>query len=147
MWTEYTHIGVTDDNSKHPTAVFVNSYTGVGPAAGVWTAIDLTQYGVPADAKSAFLSGLLIITGGSTPQNPDLHLALRAPGSVLSSADYLGQAVAVGAGDGIRSGFASWVPLVNGQFEMQWNRVDGTTAQWPVGAAYGINLSLQAYVR
>lgn len=147
MWVEGSVIGVTTDNSKDPVAVFVNSYTPAGPPAGVWTDIDLKPLGVPADAKSVFLSGLLIITAGSQSATCDLMVVFRAPGSTLAPGNYQGQAVSVGPSDGIRSGFASWVPVVNGVLEFQWNRIDNTGAQWPVGAAYGVNLSLQAYVR
>lgn len=145
QWTRSTEMYTSQDNSKGPIPVFVNSVAPIGPAAGQWVQVDLKPLGVEANAKSAFLSGLLIITHGSAPQACDLTVSMRAPGSPLAAGNYLGQTVEAHIGGGQRSGFASWVPLVNGVFEFQWNR--STFGQWPTECAYGINLSLQAWTR
>lgn len=144
-WVKSTEVYTNPDNSKAPAPVFVNSYTNAGPLAGQWVQIDLKPLGVAADAKAAFLSGLLIITHGSTPQTCDATVALRAPGSQLTAGNYLGQVVEAHVGGGQRSGFASWVPLVDGVFEFRWDR--NTFGQWPSECSYGINLSLQSWTR
>lgn len=145
VWQESTSIFINPDNTKRPAVVFVNSYTASGPVAAYWATIDLKPYGVPADAKAAFLSGILIITHGSNVVTCDLSVALRAPGSQLDPGNYIGQTIEAKPENGMRSNMASWVPLVNGTFEMQWNR--STQGQWPTDCAYGINLSLQAWTR
>lgn len=144
-WAKSSEFYTNPDNSKAPAPVFVNSYSYTGPTAGGWVQIDLKPYGVAADAKAAFLSGLLIITHGTSQQVCDATVSLRAPGSGLQAANYLGQVVEAHVGGGQRSGFASWVPLVNGVFEFQWSR--STFGQWPQECSYGINLSLQAWTK
>lgn len=145
-WHEYGIIGVSDDNAKGPIAIFLNTAAGVGPAAGAWNTIDLTAVGVPSTSAEAFLSGLLIITGGTDNKTYNLTLALRAPGSTMDAGNYSGQAICVGSGTGARTNFASFVPLVNGRFEYQWNH-DTPADPYPQGGAYGINLAVQAYLR
>lgn len=144
-WAKSSEFYTNPDNSKGPIAVFINSQTPAGPAAGQWVQIDLKPYGVAADAKAAFLSGLLIITHGTSQQSCDAYVALRAPGSTLAAGNYIGQVVEAHVGGGQRSGMASWVPLSNGVFEFQWNR--NTFGLWPAECAYGINLSLQAWTK
>ena len=146
-WQESTVMGSNPDDPKNPIGYFVNSFTPSGPGPGVWTDVDVTQFGIPITATEVLLSGILIITGGSTNQTCDLEVSVRAPGSAWNAANYIGQAVNVGVGTGIRSTMATMAPVVNGKIELQWNRVDSTAAQWPVGCSYGINLSLQAYFR
>lgn len=145
VWQKSTETYTAEGNSKSPVAVFVNSYTGTGPVSGVWHEIDLKPLGVAADAKSALLSGLLLITHGTTQETCDMHVALRAPGNGLDAGNYLGQVVEAHVGGGQRSGFTSRVPLVNGVFQFHWTRVN--SVQWPAGCAYGINLSLQEWNR
>lgn len=145
VWVEGTSIGVPVGNAKHPQALFANSYSGAGPAAGVWTRVFTDQYGVPPDAKAVFLSGILIITHGMAQETADLTVAFRACGNDLPAAAYSGQTVEAHVGGGQRSGVATWVPLDRGCFEWVWNR--STQGQWPNNSAYGVNLSLQAYVR
>lgn len=144
-WRESTRIGTRGDNSKDPMVLFCNSYTGAGPAAGVWTAVDLTAFGVPRDAHAVFLSGILIITHGTTQETADLTVSLRAPGSALPISAYLGQSVEAHVGGGQRSTMSAWVPCVDGSIEWAWQR--STQGQWPTNCAYGVNMSLQAYVR
>jgi hypothetical protein len=144
-WVEGSIFGLRTGNTKKPSAIFVNSYTGHGPAAGQWVTVDLTEHGIPIDTKGVFLSGLLIISHGSTGGTCDLTLALRAPGDKLDYGNYIGQVIDVWAAGGQRSTFATWVPVIEGKFEYQWNR--NTWGQWPKECAYGINLSLQAYMR
>ncbi len=144
-WQRSTELYVSGGNTKSPVAVFVNSYTPAGFQAGTWYDVDLKPYGVSADAKGAFLSGLLIITHGQSSQTCDMTVVTRAPGNQLDAGNYQGQVVEAHLGGGQRSGFSSWVPLVNGVFQFRWDR--NTYLQWPQECAYGINLSLQAWSR
>lgn len=146
-WQETTVVGTNPDNSKAPIGYFVNSYTVTGPAANVWTDIDVTQFGVPATAKEVLLSGVLIISGGSTFQTCDLLISARAPGSTWNPANYIDQVINVGSGNGQRAPMSTMAPVVNGKIELWWNRIDTDATQWPEGCAYGVNLSIQAYLR
>lgn len=116
------------------------------PAAGVWHRVDLKKYGVAADAKAAFLSGMLIITHGTTVETADMTLTARSPGDNASDCNkYLGQAIEASVGNGIRSNASFWVPLVNGEFDWCWK--PSTGGVWPTNSAYGGNFSLLAWVR
>lgn len=144
-WVEGTVVGVRDDNSKAPLGVFFSTYPSTGHATGVWHTIDVTSKGVPVEAKSIFLSGILIITHGINSQQCDLTVSLRAPGDTLNAGNYIGQTFEASIGNGMRSNMSSRVPLVNGQFEIQWNY--SGNGQWPNYCSYGVNLSIQDYVR
>ena len=144
-WIEGSMIGVPTDNPKRPNAIFLNSYTGDGVHAGRWHEIDLTKQGIPEDSLAVFLSGLLIITHGTTGEVCNLTVAFRAPGSDLPAGAYLGQAIEAAIGNGQRSTFSTWVPVFERRFEFRWDR--GTGGNWPAHCAYAVNLSLQAYVR
>jgi len=145
-WTEGTTVGVRTDGTTLVNAIFINSYTGSGPAAGSWNVVDATSFGIPSDAKSIFLSGILIITHGSTSQTCDISIAFRAYGNTTQTAgNYIGQSVEAHIGGGQRSTMSTFVPLNEGKFEFIWNR--NTTGQWPSECAYGINLSAQSYIK
>ena len=144
-WVEGTVQGVRDDNSKSPIAIFVNTYAGIGVANGVWTRVKVADWGIPADAKSVFLAGLLIITHGTTAQTCNITITFRAPDNTLTAGNYIGQTIEAATGGGQRSNMATWTPVKNGEIEFLWQR--GTTGQWPTECAYAINLSAQSYVR
>lgn len=145
-WTECTTIGVPTDNSKQPNAIFVNSYSGSGPSSGSWHEIDISDK-IPEDTKAVFLSGVLIITHGTTSEIANLTIGFRAPGSSFdpNGQNYIGQCIEANTTGGQRSTFATWVPVIDGKFEFRWDRP--TTANYPIYSAYGVNLSLQAYVK
>lgn len=142
-WVSGT-LHVRDDNSVTPNAVFINSYTPVGPAAGAWVTIDVSSLGIPPTAKSVFLSGILIVTHGTNSVTCDLTISFRAPGNSMTAGNYIGQAIEAAVGGGQRSTMSTWAPVKDGKIEFQWNR--NTFANWPTDCAYGINLSAQAYV-
>lgn len=145
QWVEGTTIGVRADNSTAVNALFVNSWSGYGPQAGVWSRIAVRDLGVPEDAISVFLTGILVITHGYKPQTCDLHLSIRAPGDNMDPGNYIGQAVEVDVHGGQRSNMSSWAPVRDGHIEVHWTR--STLEQWPEGCAYGMSLSAQAYLR
>lgn len=147
-WVTGTEIGVRDDNSKAPIAIFVSAglTPSSGPAAGSWNRINVVSaLGMPTGVKSVFLTGLLIITHGSTAQTCNLTLAVRAPGDTLAAGNYICQAIEAHLGGGQRSGCSTWAPVVNDEIEIQWDR--NTFTDWPTECAYGINLSAQSYVK
>lgn len=145
-WPEFGIIGMSSDAPKGPTGIFLNTAAGIGAPDGAWNTVSLTSVGVPVNSGAAFLSGLLIISGGTDNKIYDLTLALRSPGSTMSAANYAGQTICVGSGSGSRTNFSSWVPLSSGCFEYQWNH-ESNASPYPQGGAYAINLAVQAYVR
>ena len=100
---------------------------------------------MPTGVKSVFLTGLIIITHGTTAATCDLTFAVRAPGDTLAAGNYICQTVEAHVGGGQRSGCSTWAPVVNDEIEFQWNR--NTFTAYPAGCAYGINLSAQAYIQ
>lgn len=145
QWQEASTIGVQVGNSKGPVGIYFNSYAAPQINAGVWHVVDVSEFGVPASAKAVMLSGILIITHGTTEQTCDMTISLRAYSDSLDAGNYMGQVVETKVGSGQRSGFSSWTPVNAGRFEWQWRR--STQGQWPSQCAYGGNLSLQAYIK
>jgi len=110
--------------------------------------VDLTQppFNLPSDAKAAFLTGMLLITHGTTSEVADIHLTAAADGEPIDCTKYLGQTVEQ-TNSGQRSNAAFWVPLTNGKFKFCYVLPSSVTASWPVGSSYGINFSLQMWGR
>lgn len=134
------------DGGAPRTAIFVNTYTGLGGTADTWQRIDLKPHGVPADAKAVQLTGILIVTHGQQPETADLSVAFRRPGvDAVTCANYVGQTVEAHVGGGQRTNLMTWVPVVDGAVEFCYRR--STQGQWPGNSAYGVNLFVQAWVR
>lgn len=148
-WAEGTLItGYRTDNSKTPTAVFLNTYTGDGVAQfppDTWVTVDCVPLGIPVTAVAVFLCGLLIITHGLTDETADLWIAFRAPGDTLAPGNYTGQVIEAAVGNGQRTNLSTWIPLVGGKFQLYWHR--STTGAYPANSAYAINLAAQLYLR
>lgn len=126
--------------------IFLNTATGTGPVWKQWHTYDVTTRGVPVDAKAVYISGILIITHGAATQICDLSVTFQAPGAGYNGpSDYILQTTEANIGGGQRQTFGVWVPVVNGQFQMWWNR--STYGAWPAECSYGLNVALQAYVR
>lgn len=147
-WTPSETFSTATDNPKAPVVIFLNTYTGYNAdifKQGEWATVDLKPYGVPADAKAAFLSGILIVTGGG-----DIMLAFRGMGDTLDCANYLGQALEWESSGGIRSTQATVVPLNNGQFQVCFKGLSYPDVKPPVVntvPSYGMSLSLQGFWR
>jgi hypothetical protein len=137
-WCETTQVYFSPSTpAKH--AVFVNSYTGSGPAENAWALIDLKPWGIEADAKWVMLSGILIITHGTVNEIANLEVAFRKPGDLSVTPDmYCGQCCETSQSGGQRSTMSTVVPLLNGCVEMYWSR--SAPGTWPEHPAYGINL-------
>jgi hypothetical protein len=146
-WTESHAIGVRTDNTSANEAFFVQTFTApAGPAAGVWHTMDVTDLGIPADVQNIFLSGFLIITHGSTAETCNLTVAMRAKGDDLLPGNYICQTIESSVSGGQRTNCSTWVPVRQGQWEIQWNRAP-VTGDYPTHCAFGINFHAQAYVR
>jgi hypothetical protein len=154
-WTEGSKIGVVTDNPEAYLAIFVNSTNAEAtPPAGEWIPLNVTQFGIPADAKAVYIGGTLIITHGKKPQTCDLTVAFARPGSATVTGNYIFQAIEAETEGGQRSTAGAWVPVVDGVTEWQWGRGDtqtqypkGVVGAYPAECSYGINLSIQAYIR
>jgi hypothetical protein len=123
-----------------------------GCAPATWCKVAVSDYGLPKDTKAVFLSGILIITHGMTPETADLKVGLRAFGDVTDPETispggvwYDGQTVEAAVGNGQRSTMSTWVPVRDGAFEFRWERSTG--GQWPTNSSYGVNLTIQAHAR
>lgn len=126
--------------------IFINTYTGDGMTQfpeGQWVDVDVSAY-VPADAIAVRLDGLLIISHGTTTETADLTVAFRT--DTTNSYSYTMQCVETAVGSGQRTDAGTWVALSAAKkFQMKWTRSTG--GSYPTNSAYGINLSLTAYVR
>jgi hypothetical protein len=118
-----------------------------GPPPDVWVPINLTQFGIPADAVCVDVSGLLIITMGNIPGWSNLCIAFRKPGdaSVKIRNDYVFQCVA-NTGDGMRTNSATVLTPVNGVIEWGWFW-SGQQPGWPSGPALAANLSFTRWMK
>lgn len=152
-WVEGALLGVRDNNSKRPVAIFMNT---VAPASSwvprymqpnYWHTLDLTNdpWLVPLDAKAIFLSGIMIISHGTDQGTADTWATFRAPGDDLPHDSYQIQAIEADVSAGQRSTCALWVPVKEGKVEFYWHH--NQTSSYPQGSAVGMNLSLQAYIR
>ena len=118
-----------------------------GPPPDVWTPLDLTRFGVPRDAVSVDVSGLLVITMGSSPGFSNMCLAFRKPGAenVEIRKHYVFQVVG-NTGDGVRSTAATIVTPVNGIIEYGWFWT-GNEPGWPSGPAMAANLTFTRWIK
>ena len=153
-------MAVAAGDAKYPTGIFINTTAGVSgnPPYGTWNTLDLVNghdpvsgqpFNIPSDVKAVFISGLLIITHGATPEVAGIAITFRAPGNPLPGGDNkLMQTIEAAIGGGQRSNAAVWVPVVNGKVEWYWWVENGLPAfNWPTNSAYGANLSIQGYMR
>lgn len=149
-WLKLDELYVTPSPARIYSGNVVYVERGVavplGPQqAGVWHMVDLVPYGVSPDAKVAFLSGMLLITHGTTPELADLKVVFKRPSDSTGCEKYMGQVIETDVNGGQRSGFASWVPLEDGLFVYCYTVT--TPGGYPEHSSYGINLSLQAWGR
>lgn len=98
---------------------------------------------IPPTAKSIYLTGLLIISCGNTPEQPNMTIKFRRKGET-DEYRYTHQTHYCTHPGATRSTLSLWVPLDEHQeFEFKWTR--STFGQWPNNAAYGIALYLNAW--
>jgi len=98
---------------------------------------------VPENAKSIYLTGILIMTTGNTWETPYMTIKFRRKGCLLEPKHSHMASIASTPGSA-RSTMSVWVPLnENKEFEFMWTRSTG--GQWPTNTAYGISLYLNAF--
>ena len=138
-----SNIVVSPEPKDSPRAVFFNTYTGVGGGPDIWHTVDMSSY-VSEACTAIHLSGILIITHGTTAETADLRLWLTNDTNTTKS--YVGQTIEAAVGGGQRSNMACWVKLdANKKFYYKYKMTNpGTT--WPTYSSYGANLSMDAYV-
>lgn len=138
-----THLPVGSDEGPQAT-ICVDA-----PACTKWTSapvtIDFRPFGVAEDGKVAFLTGILVITHGSTVETADIHVTFAAAGSPIDCTKYIGQTVEADVGGGQRSNMSTLAPLTDGQTQMCYYL--NTPGRWPTNSSYAINLSIQAWGR
>jgi hypothetical protein len=163
-WTMATRLLFPSNGPSQQPGIFLSSvgpvWYEVGgikipnlPPPGQWIDIDWTQIpDFPDDAVGLDLSGILILTDGSTSADESVALAFRAPGTDIPAlGHYVMQTCAVGPTGGARSNGFSRVPVVNGHTQMSWERGNSNgewpaaplISQYPSNAAYGFNLLIQ----
>ena len=157
-------VDISDGSEQH---IFFmrGTATPAGPGPDQWHTFDVRDIGIPADAKCVDISGILIITMGTTPgftnlcitfkdpladqpieqarqelENPEA--ALRQP-TIRGS--YVMQCVA-NTNDGMRSNANTTVTLRDGKFAWGWWH-SGIPLGWPTWSAVGANLSITKWWR
>lgn len=153
-FAEGSVVGVPKDNPDWNRVIFINTtvpqYT---PSPGLWTPINWAQLGVPADAKAAFVGGMLIITHGNAQQTCNETITFAAPNSTIDPGFYIFQTIEATFGGGQRQTAFAVVPIVNGQTWWMWRRGDvneyptSDIGSYPSRCAYAVNLSVEGYVR
>lgn len=121
---------------------------------GQWVQVDVTRWGVPANAAWVDLQAILIISHANNPNVGDMTISLRKVGSTetcgtnAATNNYNGQALVAGPGSGpgtgVRTDYYSGVQLVDGKFEFCWDYID-YPGVWPAVTAYGVNIKIQKY--
>lgn len=121
--------------------IFFNSYTGAGGASGIWNTVDVSN-DVHESTVAIHLTGMLIITHGTTAETADLRIHFRQDSAQPGS--YIHQVIETSVTSGQRSTMACWIPLTSEKkFDWKWE------TQYPPGiypsySAFGGNLQIDA---
>jgi hypothetical protein len=146
-WLESNRV-YTSDIDCGPTIIFAKDTVDPSPyyyAPFVWHDIDLTQFGVSADATFAEITGILVITDVDSHIN-NLTACFRSPGSSLTADNYQMQAVTVWTGDGYRGSQSITVRPVNGIVQLYWKALTNDSVD--TGASsFLMNLRLSKWGR
>lgn len=149
-------IGVVTKNPDWYTVIFINSgWPEYVAPANQWVTINWAQFGVPNDAIAADIGGNLSITHGS--KQPGLcyeTVTFDVEGSPVDPGNFILESIDIFPQSGQREGVFVRVPILNGQTRFMWRRgttsgsyPDGTIGVWPDDCAYGVNLSIEGYIR
>lgn len=171
-WIELTKIHITKNSPVQDYRVlWMNTYSQYlypcaknYPYAGDWSAEDrwMERYGwikkpypdnewitisvadrVPENAKSIYLTGILIVSSGNSPQVGNMTVSFRRKGETK---DYRHshQSCICGSPEYSRSGVSVWVPLnEDKEFEFKWVR--STFGSYPDFPAYGMSIFLNGW--
>jgi hypothetical protein len=142
-------MGAVDVSGGLEGQFFLNkgSTSDAGPPPDQWTPVNLTAFGVPADAKCIDIHGILVITMGNTPGFTNLCVAFRRPGdeAVTIRGHYIFQCVG-NTGDGERSGASAVLTPVNGVIEWAWFTT-GVQLGWPQFSSVAVNLTVARWFK
>lgn len=128
-----------------PIRVFRGTTYDEGPSSDTWNRLDLKPHGVPADAKAVLITGMLIITHGTTPQVANITITFKPPTEPGDPLKYIGQATEGNIGGGQRTNLTAWVAVDNGEIDYAYSFVAPTGH--PNYAAYGINMHVDGYCK
>ncbi len=107
-----------------------------------WYTVDVTPYGIPADAVVMFLSGLGVITAVDSLNGMTVTFReWNDPAASVSK--YLSQ---VGPSS-TRSGSATFVPLRQGKFDFAFQAQTPNSPPWPVHSDYVFNFTVQFWAK
>ncbi len=121
--------------------VFFNTPPNLGPLVNTWTTVDISSY-IAQNTVAIHLTGLLLITHGTTVETADLRLHFRRDSS--QKGNYIHQVVETSVTGGQRSTMACWVPLTeNKTFDWKWE-TQFPLSTYPSFSAYGANLQIDA---
>lgn len=142
---EASTIGYAAHSPGQKRVIIVNTADSFSPelTPGEWHTIDLSGE-MPADTQAVFLSGILIITHGSTPEVCNMYVSFRE-GNGEYPTDPTGQVVKQAAGDGARQNYFELVPVRDGKIDLWWSR--STAGEWPEHCSYGFNFKLVGWLR
>lgn len=121
--------------------IFFNTPPSLGPATDTWTTVDVSSY-VDPKTVAIHLTGLLLITHGTSIETADLRLHLRRDST--QPGNYIHQVAETSTTSGQRCTMACWVPLTDAKtFDWKWH------TQFPPGiypnkSGYGANLQIDA---
>ena len=165
-WNIATRLLIPSKGPSQQGGIYLTSYATSGqwyqvgginipnlPPPGKWIDLDWTKIpNFPIDAVALDVSGILIISDGANSQDTSIGVSFQAPGAGIPPVGhYVMQAEASLPSGGARSNAFAQIPVVNGHSQMSWQRGNSTGewptsplgAQWPAGASYGFNLSIQ----
>lgn len=149
-WFVGQEIGVIPDDvgRQGNTIIFVNSWTGDGLTQfpnDVYGTVDLTGK-IPPDTKGVFVSGILIITHGTTEEICDLHISFRRDETVPEWT-YIGQTIEAQLLGGQRTPMFELLPVKDSKMQIKWSGNTISAGNYPSHCAYGVNFRLAGYVR
>ena len=145
-WVSGNKIYVVGNSPSERTDLFFNAYTGDGPPEKTWHKVDVSDL-VHPDTKAVHLTGILIITRGTTSEVANLRIYFRKNNDYDPTIPgrYKHQAIEASSGGGQRSTMSTWVPLNDDlTFEYRWE--GDQKGSYPTYSAYGANLVIDAFL-
>lgn len=128
--------------------IYFNSWNGGGLDKfphNTFGTVDLTGK-IPSDAKAVFLSGLLVITHGTTVETCDMHIYFRRS-STVPEWTYIGQSVEAHVGGGQRQPMFVILPVENSKLQFKWYGSTFTNGNYPEHCSYGVSFRIAGYIQ
>lgn len=141
-WTEEGACYVYDGEGERPPRYHLLGIEGESEVpSGAWVSVDVTPSGVPRDAVSAQLSGVMVITHGTVAQTCGYTLYVRRFGA--RHWHIFGKAVEAKVENGQRINWNFRAPLRDGKFEMWWDQYG--QRGWPTGCGFDVAVIVTGY--